>query len=410
MSPNELAWLSENVRDKKVVIELGSWHGKSTRAICDNLPIGGKCYAIDTWKGSKEEQETNHVSAKQLDGDHAYDEFARNLWDHVDSGTCVPIRMHGRHAAKLLHDYGVLAQLIFIDAGHTYKEVVEDINSFMPLLDKNGIVCGHDFHQGLAPEVTKAVDEVFHPNIGNYETIWYTNAPTQPKIFDCIPFNNELDILERRFTELESVVDRFIICEAAFTHQGQPKPLYFQENIERFTRWLPKISHVLHVFYDIPEQDSVWSRERQQRDGVLIALPEWGNHYVIVSDCDEIPSAEAIKAYDGNGIAAFDMDLYYYNDHWKNTQRWQEARMAPLHKVREMKPCQIRYSKPDVILHGGVHLSYYGDEQHIQEKLKSFAHWEYNKPEFTNLDHIRECVNKGLDLFNRPDQQFVYVS
>ena len=61
------------------------------------------------------------------------------------------------------------------------------------------------------------------------------------KIYDCFIFFNELDLLEIRLKTLEKVVDYFLLVEATKTHRGQDKPLYFNENKERFKKWEKKI-------------------------------------------------------------------------------------------------------------------------------------------------------------------------
>jgi len=65
------------------------------------------------------------------------------------------------------------------------------------------------------------------------------------RIFDCFAFFNELDLLEIRLNELDPVVDKFILVESTRTFQKQFKPLYFNENKERFKKFLPKIEHVI---------------------------------------------------------------------------------------------------------------------------------------------------------------------
>ena len=57
-------------------------------------------------------------------------------------------------------------------------------------------------------------------------------------IYDCFTFFNELDLLEIRLNELDLVVDKFVLVEANFTHQGKEKRLLFEENKNRFFKWV----------------------------------------------------------------------------------------------------------------------------------------------------------------------------
>ena len=50
------------------------------------------------------------------------------------------------------------------------------------------------------------------------------------KTFDCFPFFNELDLLDLRLRHLSNIVDKFIIVEGEYSHQGRKKKLYFDEN------------------------------------------------------------------------------------------------------------------------------------------------------------------------------------
>lgn len=64
-------------------------------------------------------------------------------------------------------------------------------------------------------------------------------------VYDCIPFFNELDILNLRLHILDPYVDRFIIEESTRTFSGEPKELCFEKNREMFREFLPKIDYVV---------------------------------------------------------------------------------------------------------------------------------------------------------------------
>jgi beta-1,4-mannosyl-glycoprotein beta-1,4-N-acetylglucosaminyltransferase len=414
LAPEEINWLARNAKNKKIIIELGSWFGSSTRAMADNLPPDGKLYAIDTWAGSGAEKNTMGVIANQMDGDKAFATFCNNLWEHIANGKVVPMRMHGRHAAALLKEKDVKADLVFIDAGHLYFEVREDIINFLPLVTKDGIICGHDCPQPAWPGVTEAVNEIFGGNYGcnSGTTIWSTDykpvPPAQrPPVFDAFTFNNELDLLNQRLKRLDPVVDRFIIVESTTTHSGKSKTPVFNNNLGMFQGFLNKITYVLvedQPTYGLSEDDA-WARERHQRDAIMRGFRDCtDDSIVVISDVDEIPNPEAIKSFDGD-MAALEMDLFMFDFKVKSRDPWLHSKILRYGKLKQIGPCQARYAHEfeDIprIKNGGQHLSYFGGIDTIVEKIHNTAHRNIDTPEFTDPEHIRNCIVKGLDLFNR---------
>jgi len=63
--------------------------------------------------------------------------------------------------------------LVYIDGGHNYTDVSQDIAAWLPKIRKGGIVCGHDFG-GKRPGVERAVREAFGDNfvLSNFG-VWY---------------------------------------------------------------------------------------------------------------------------------------------------------------------------------------------------------------------------------------------
>lgn len=439
INDEELRWLAQQARRSKVFVQIGAWHGKSSRVIADNLPVDGKMYDIDAWMGSNAELDTNHWSARLMEGDHAFNEYARGMWDHLASGKVTPLKMRGHNGAKLLLDMGIKADTVFIDGGHARGETKADIESFLPLRKEGGVICGHDYmhEDGAWPDVTVEVLDFFGPNVGHPDGthIWYTNAPpVEPyfydgklrydefkqaikdkrpaAVFDCFPFNNELDILEFRLKKLYPVVDRFVIVEATKTHSGKPKELVFHPNKERFSPYLHKITYI--VVEDTPEiegtvTDKSWARERHQRDAIMRGLNDCrDDDIIIISDCDEVPDSKAIQSYNGtNEIRSFDMTLYYYSWQTKAVKKWREAKIARYAKVKELTPCGIRYAQAEPISDGGVHMSYFGDVTAIIKKIENTAHVEYDVPEFKDPERIKSAIENHSDLFGRPDVEFV---
>lgn len=412
MSSTELKWLAKNAKQNKIVIELGAWHGRSTRALADNLQPDGKLYAIDHWLGSAVERDTNHASAALNEGDHAFMEFSDNLQDHILSGKCVPLRMASKNAAAWFKKHGITVDMIFIDAGHTYEEVKEDIELWLPLVKDGGILCGHDYyHDGNTwAGVMQTVDEKFGhrgTNMGYLpdNSIWrhiIKQEAVRPNVYDCFPFFNELDILEVRFNELYDSVDRFVIVEATKTHGGKDKPLNFNNNLERFKQFLNKVTYI--VVEDYPTLDS-WSIERHQRDQIMRGLTQCNdNDIIMITDADEIPNAEAIKNYK-DGIMGFEQKLYYYKLNCQATQNWDWAKICQYKDVKEKTPCGVRYTYTagdKLIPNGGWHFSYITDTKGIIEKIEASAHREYDQPMLKDPTRIEALVKAGKDIFDRP--------
>lgn len=154
MSESELTWLATQAKTRRIIVELGSHCGRSTRAFADNLPEGGTIFAVDIW------------------GDeNVYQKFQNSLSDYIRSGRVVPLQIDGAVAARML---GVKADLIFIDALHDYDSVKADIQNWQPLLAEDGLFCGHDYHTDW-PGVIQAVDELLiarqPPNTGIWEAL-----------------------------------------------------------------------------------------------------------------------------------------------------------------------------------------------------------------------------------------------
>jgi beta-1,4-mannosyl-glycoprotein beta-1,4-N-acetylglucosaminyltransferase len=65
------------------------------------------------------------------------------------------------------------------------------------------------------------------------------------KVLDAVLMSNELDLLEIRMNELDSVVDYFLIIESNATFTGLPKKTYFAQDLHRFSKFQHKIVYHL---------------------------------------------------------------------------------------------------------------------------------------------------------------------
>ena len=139
-------------------------------------------------------------------------------------------------------------------------------------------------------------------------------------IYDCFSFFNELDLLEIRLKTLDCVVDKFVLSESNYTHTGQKKPLYFKENLSKFSQFKDKIIHIVSPDPEFPNKAEVdieyrWLCENKQRNATIKAIEKVlkPNDILIISDLDEIPNPLTLKkAIKLKRPVRLRQKLYYY--------------------------------------------------------------------------------------------------
>jgi len=153
MAEAELLWLAERATECRVIVEVGSYKGRSTRALADHCP--GVVYAIDPWDGGYKNDDG--TQARWLDTKGARMRFDENLVDHVVSGKVI---VHQGVLADVQVE-ALRADLLFIDGDHRYLAVRDDITLGQKIVRSGGILCGHDYGHKTWPGVKRAVHEMF---------------------------------------------------------------------------------------------------------------------------------------------------------------------------------------------------------------------------------------------------------
>ena len=243
------------------------------------------------------------------------------------------------------------------------------------------------------------------------------------KIYDCFTFYNELDLLELRLTELYNHVDYFVIVEANTTFTSLPKPFYFEENKERYSKWMDKIIHIM--VEDMPCSDDAWVNDRFQRDQIYRGIVDAdSDDLIMVSDLDEIirPSAIEHMRNSDNSLFALRMPLFNFKfnymrispgvyDVWGMTGKrflFDDIKPDGFRALRFSffdSPYQYKNDGCEVIEHGGWQFSNLGDNEFMKNKLKSFAHTEVNYPEYLEQIDIDASISEGLGVGRKFEQQ-----
>lgn len=207
--------------------------------------------------------------------------------------------------------------------------------------------------------------------------------PGGRKIYDCFQFYNEVDLLELRLAELSPLVDHFVLVEAAHTHAGTPKPLYFAENRQRFAAYADKI---IHVVVDDDPGGFAWVREAHQREAILRGLSGAGPaDMVIIGDADEILRPAVVQrlreaAPGGPALFAPALDIYLYFLNLRSPDPWISVAAAPCELVRRVGANNMRYLAKQGIGQplpaAGWHFTWMGGIDRFLAKLDAFAHRE----------------------------------
>lgn len=220
------------------------------------------------------------------------------------------------------------------------------------------------------------------------------------KIYDSFPFYNELDLLEIRLNTLYDKVDHFVLVEANTTYTSRPKPFYFEENLNRYSKFLDKIIHV--KVEDMPGNQDAWVNDRFQRDQIFRGIKDASpDDLIMVSDLDEIIRPEAVDYMRDSPMSLFAIRMTLHNFKFNYMKQipdryspWAMAGRRQLfnhlmpdafRQVRFQffdKSYQFKNDGCEVIEHGGWHFGYMGDKNWLLDKAQSFAHTEVDTPEF----------------------------
>ena len=165
--------LAKATQGRGVVVEIGSWKGKSTTWLALGLRAGGrarKIYAVDPHTGS-----TEHTAG----GNRVwtFDEFQANVQKSGVADLVEPIVKPSVDAAK---GFAEPVELLWIDGAHEYEAVLADIAAWTPKLVEGGVVA---FHDSKGEGVRRAIEQTIYQgdhwvDIQRVESVtWARKAP-----------------------------------------------------------------------------------------------------------------------------------------------------------------------------------------------------------------------------------------
>ena len=255
------------------------------------------------------------------------------------------------------------------------------------------------------------------------------------KVFDSFIFFNELDLLDLRLNILNDVVDYFVLTESPFTVSGNEKPLFYQENKDRFGKFNDKIIHNIteeipndfsdylvkkpfHTAYETADENGTryidlpirFQRAVYNRECSAYGLVKAGvkdDDLVMTSDADEIINPYVIEDLDWfdpehNYVAL--QRAFYFKFNYLYEENWKGTRICTFKDLKATTVDRLRtdWRKAYLIENAGWHFSFLGDADNVRLKLASYEHTENNIS--PNIDNMEQRIEEGLDPIGRSNR------
>lgn len=138
----------------KLVVELGSWLGASTRFLLDKAP-SATVIAIDHWEGSYEHKLFWWNLLPTL-----YESFLANCWHYKER--LIPMKTTTIEGLEEIFAAGLMPDLIYLDAAHDYASVTNDLEKMYACFPSS-ILTGDDWSwnwNGI-PDEKRPQDDTF---------------------------------------------------------------------------------------------------------------------------------------------------------------------------------------------------------------------------------------------------------
>jgi len=255
------------------------------------------------------------------------------------------------------------------------------------------------------------------------------------KIIDTTTYFEEKMMMKLRFNILSPFVDKFIICEARYSHSGKEKDIRF--NKKDFPQFEDKITHIIvdKEPRDIIKKDNLNTAElrlnsilriKEQRNFIENSLNDYSSEdYIIHSDNDEIPNLEQFDLrMNKKKIVIFKQTLFYYKFNlclpyvsWFGSKACKLKDLKNIDLLRAIKNkkypffrvdtlfSDIKYQSVNLVSNGGWHFSNLKNVEELERKfLNDENHSEYEL-QGHDVERIKQNIrNRSIDYNHNAKQ------
>ncbi|MDC0937756.1 hypothetical protein OAR56_02005 [Pelagibacteraceae bacterium] len=262
-------------------------------------------------------------------------------------------------------------------------------------------------------------------------------------IYDCFMYFDEDLLLDLRLNSLNKFVEKFIITEATYTHNGNKKQLKF--DINKFKKFKDKIVYLVVDSQpkNILELEKGESKEKRgeklilngmardyfQRENLSRGLTNIsGDDLILISDLDEIPNLKNLDlSMIKNNILIFEQKIFYYKLNlvyqgfmWKGTKATKYKNFLSPQWLRNIKGknypkwridtlfSKKKYSNIMFLKNGGWHFTCLKTAEDLEKKLLNFAHHYEFEESGLKVEDIKKMIKEKRVIYDYKADQREY--
>ncbi len=255
-------------------------------------------------------------------------------------------------------------------------------------------------------------------------------------------FDEDL-LLDIRLNSLDKFVNKFVITEATYTHNGSKKKLNF--DIRKFQKFKDKIDYIVvdnqpNNILQLSDKDTKdqkgeklilngMARDYFQRECLFKGMKNAADEdLIIISDLDEIPNLNKLNFQNiKNNIVIFEQKMFYYKLNlfykdfvWQGSKavkyknflspQWLrniKGRKYPIWRIDTLFS-KKKYSNLMFVKDGGWHFTCLRTPEELEKKLLNFAHhYEYEESGL-NLKNLKDLMAEKRVMYDHNIDQKGY--
>ena len=223
--------------------------------------------------------------------------------------------------------------------------------------------------------------------------------------YDIFLMNDEIEMLDIRLNVLSPYVDQFILLESDETFSGLKKPLYYEENREKFSKFNIRHYRIRNDgrFDQMAEEspnvtNQIWKREFCQKESIQDAIKDLKDDDICyIGDIDEIWKPQIIE----DRVYRLKQNVYSYWFNNKSSEKWYGQYVAKYAIIKGRSINHLKTHYPWTVLEdGGWHFTNQFGAEKIRNKLKSYGHQEFNTDDIKAS--LERKIKENTDFIGRP--------